>query len=144
MNGIVTCGHKFYNYIPRYFTPNFARHIIAPFWADADGRHSTWPCSLTQESSVFYNIYEDDVSKNGVQSASDPDKLVLDSQTQLIITRAQQDALSRDSEFKVSWVIVITWSNMIPYPYYYNTGAVSHHLVFYIKIWNLVWFIGLY
>jgi hypothetical protein len=100
-------------------------HIIAPFWADADGWGGSYPCGIDDDMVVFYQIYENCVLKNGVVSSLDPDKYVLDSKTQLIISRAQKDALLRDDEFQVSWVAVVTWNKMRPFWHYYNANRVS-------------------
>lgn len=126
MNGYVTCNERFYSYWPRQFTYDFSYHIFAPFWADGDGRGGSVPCAKNEDSVVFYQFYENDVSINGVPSQTDADKMVLNAKTQLIIARAQADALQRDDEFEVSWVAVITWNKMRPYSYYNSANSVSN------------------
>lgn len=130
MNGYITCGRSYRSYSPAYFQRSDQLFILAPFWADADGRGQTCrTCNLDSESVVFYNIYENDVQRYGVASKADPEKRVLNSKIQRIISRAQHDAELRSDEFEVSWVLVVTWNKMRPYSWHSTAGEVLNYAV---------------
>eukprot|EP00919_Chromeraceae_sp_WS-2016_P048622 GHVR01115145.1.p1 GENE.GHVR01115145.1~~GHVR01115145.1.p1 ORF type:complete len:129 (+),score=1.42 GHVR01115145.1:276-662(+) len=116
MNGYITCSQPFYSYWPRVFSSSFDANILAPFWADADGRSGSYPCSMDQDGMVFYQIYENDALKHGYVNGN---RRILDSRIENVISRAQSDVLYRSDEFYVSWVAVVTWHRMRPY-YYRN------------------------
>lgn len=79
--------------------------VIAPLWVDNDARTKSNQCSTN--SSVHYAIYTDEVNATGH----------IDDTTTYILKRAEIEASMRDQHFKPNWVLVITWINMVPWPY---------------------------
>lgn len=125
MNGFITCNTRYYRRYPAKLRVSWKRSIIAPFWANADSRRQK-SCNLTGDSILYSDLYQNLVDKEEtVPLNADPRKRSLTGETLYILARAKKDVLLRDSEFQVSWVVVATWHNMRPPPYWRNAGKVS-------------------
>ena len=77
--------------------------VIAPFWADFDFRNNV------PTSTIYYNVYD----------------------------RPSPNIFSRDifrdfnarvdsNNFEAEWLLVVTWTDAIPYPWRYNLNEVGY------------------
>lgn len=89
-------------------------NIIAAFWADIDTRGSG-------PGRIYYNVYSRDYFSYSPSSALE--QRVFDWADDNIRNRAG------DSGFWPSMVVVITWENVSPYPYYYTMPQVKKFLL---------------
>ena len=81
--------------------------IIAPFWATTD----EYLAFKAGYSKVYYHVYSQ-IRQNTVQS-----------QTSNMLAMASQhvklyDKSGKFTNFKATWVLVVTWENICPYVYY--------------------------
>lgn len=110
-NGFISFKRKFLSPYPLSFpirdTGLLSKiGIIAPFWADTEGRKDS-------NSVVYYSIYQQD----------DPYFSQSSELTTQVINMVKHDiktTVSNQGEFIPSLVVVITWENMIRWPYEEN------------------------
>ena len=92
--------------------------LIAPFWADADSSgvkcDCTSGCATCGADVVYYQVYENDPTV-GVTAGST---------TQKMLDLATADGQKSVPGFvTANWVMVVTWSQSIPYPYSSNQNS---------------------
>ena len=76
--------------------------MLAPYWSLTD----TYDSFVRQSvSKVFYHVYSD----------SDPGSILMLKMASLDVRKLLSTPLPTD--FKASWVLVITWENLRPYRY---------------------------
>lgn len=115
MNGYVALENSYSSiYPPSKFplTNNPNSDIVAPFWTDIDGRGST--SSTNTPGCVFYQTYyQYDTSYN-----SAPD----------VIKFVRADISKHTGQaFNVTFVMVVTWDRVSPYPQTANGNEVSYY-----------------
>lgn len=71
--------------------------VVAPFWADFDFRNEM------PNSRVLYHVYERKRSSSLLETA------VLD----------EFNTRLSNSSFEAQWMLVVTWKDAVPWPYYY-------------------------
>ena len=76
--------------------------LLGVYWSDADTSGTTSDCC--GDDLVYFHIYSDNSN-----------------QSRRIYIRATADGRKYvNPSFTADWVAVITWSRMLPRPYYYN------------------------
>ena len=83
---------------------NLNSDLLGPFWADADSSGITSDCCNI--GVVYYHMFQFNVN----QVLSELEQRVFD-----LATLDGQRYI--DSTFVARWVLLVTWSQMIPYPY---------------------------
>ena len=97
-NGLISFDQQYLSWWPIPFPYGRSRiPVLAPFWADFDYRNNL------PFSSVCYRAYQRKGSPSPFEQA------FLD----------EVDARLSDPEFRVEWMLVVTWKDAVPYPYYY-------------------------
>ena len=107
MNGFMSFEANYMSYTP-YSFPHFDGiqiDLISPFWADADSSGVYYDNGMDV---VYYHVYQ----RNQFSSAAD--MLVFD------IASADGQQFFNNPTFSAGWVMVVTWSQVIPWPYYSN------------------------
>ena len=118
-NGYTTCNEPYNSTrAPRDLPLN----VIAVLWTDTDGRVPNKK-TCVGDNLVFTHMYE---AESGA----------VDSVTDTVMRRAGHDAALIDQLFNVSWVIVVTWYKMVPWPYktYGSTNQVGDEILSYCKL----------
>ena len=107
-NGYVTCDGLYINSTaPAKLSEVGNKSVIAVFWSDSDGRQEGL-VECTGDNLVYSHIY--------TRELTDGDEEV-NTQAADIFKRAKADTLLVDKHLEVSWVLVVTWHKMVPWPY---------------------------
>jgi hypothetical protein len=111
MNGFMSFDINYMSYTPLPFPHQDGLFVdlLSPFWADADSTGVLYDCCGVDV--VYYHIYQTNPARTTPLSPTE--QLVFD-----LATSEGQTYLS--TNFIANWVMVVTWSNLIPYPYSYN------------------------
>ena len=91
--------HPFTNFAPRVFPGDTFASIVAPFWGDVD---------IRRDGDIFYHVY-DDPSSPFIERAA----------TEL------SDFLR--SDFRPTWILVVTWVDVPNYPdgsFYFRSSEI--------------------
>ncbi len=118
MNGFMSFGINYLAYRPMPFPHQNSEQadLLAPFWADADSSlvkcDCTSGCLSCGTDVVYYQVYSAYPTKPSTN---------IGPLAQVIFNKATADGLAYVSGFVAAdWVMVITWSQVIPYRYTYN------------------------
>ena len=122
MNGFLSFSMNYLAYRPMPFPHNNSEEadILAPFWADADSSgvkcDCTAGCSSCGTDVVYYHIYKLDSNRNYPTNSTE----------HKVLQRAKSDGKEYLKGFKrADWVMVVTWSQTIPYPYSANQNSME-------------------
>ena len=117
MNGFISFSSNYLSYRPMLFPHDNSEDVdlLAPFWADTDSSGITCDC-YDGTGVVYYHVYK--LNPNQVFPANSVEAE--------IFHRATLDGKLYIPGFKkADWVMVVTWSNVIPYPYATNKNSVE-------------------
>ena len=120
MNGFMSFTNNFVSYRSMSFpiVNNTYTDILAPFWADSDSTgifcDCVTGCGTCGTGVVYYHVYK-----------YIPNKYYPPNSTDLRVF----DVATFDGKYyvpgfkKADWVMVVTWSNVIPFSYSYNKDS---------------------
>ena len=110
MNGFMSFTINYLSYTPYPF-PHYDglnADLLGAFWADADSSGIYYDQS--GNGVVYYHVYQ---KTSGTALPSPSEQRVFD-----MATRDGQKYLN--NAFSANWVMVVTWSQIVPWPHYYN------------------------
>ena len=89
--------------------------LLGVFWSDFDSTGVSCDCQIEcrtcGRSVVYYHVYSNNLLQNDQ----------LDEFSKQILSRASHDGQKYITGFvEANWVMVVKWSQMIPFPYTYN------------------------
>lgn len=137
MNGFMSFAINYLAYRPTPFPHQNDEDadLLAPFWADADSSLVSCDCTAGCMSCgtdvVYYQVY------SYVSLQSTPQGLA-------VLAKANADGRAYIIGFQqADWVMVVTWSQVIPYRYTYNQYSFEVHMFFsVVSIYNSLFRVG--
>ena len=115
MNGFMSFTINYLSYTPYPFPHNdgLSADLIGAFWADADS--SGISDDQSSNGVVYYQVYQ----FSALASPLTPSQ-------QRVFDLATRDGQTYiNGSFSANWVMVVTWSQIVPYPYYYNQYSIE-------------------
>ena len=117
INGFISFSINYLSYRPMPF-PHYNSEdadLLGVFWSDYDSTGINCDCSLGCRTCgrgiVYYQVY----SCDPMQSSS-PEGFV-----QNVLSKATTEGRAYIPGFNIAtWVMIVTWSQMVPFPYSYN------------------------
>ena len=127
MNGFLSFSINYLTYRPMPFPHKNSEEadILAPFWADSDSTgvkcDCTAGCISCGTNVVYYHIYKFDSNLTYPENSTE----------RKVLQQTNLNGKTYIKGFKrTDWVMVVTWSQVVPYPYSANKNSIEVSVVF--------------
>ena len=124
MNGFLSFDMRYMSYTPFPFPHRDGLDVdlLGAFWADADSSGRTSDCC---GDVVYYHVYKKDL-----QSSSSTSK-VSRSVQRILDMATLEGQLYIANSFQANWAMVVTWKDLIPWPF--DENQYSYEVHYYIN-----------